>query len=100
MLRFRRLLARLGNLFHNNRAEQELEREVESHLVLIADDFERQGMSPEEARLAAKRAYGGVEQAKQAHRNERSLLWLEYTMQDLRHAVRALAHSPAFTLVA
>src|ERR1700740_3309007 len=100
MLRLRRMLARLGNLFRNNRAEQELAREVASHLALIADDFERQGMSPYEAQLAAKRAYGGVEQAKQAHRNERSLLWIEHAIQDLRHAVRALTHSPVFALVA
>ena len=57
-------------------------------------------MSPEEARLAAKRAYGGVEQVKQAHRDERSLLWMEHGLQDLRHAGRALVHSPGFTLTA
>jgi macrolide transport system ATP-binding/permease protein len=96
----RRIAARLRNLFRSHRAEEELAREVQSHLVLLADDFERRGMPPEEARLAAKRAYGSVEQAKQAHRDERSLLWVEHTMQDLRHAVRALAHSPGFTLVA
>jgi hypothetical protein len=50
--------------------------------------------------LAARRAYGGVEQAKQMHRNERSILWLEQTVQDLRHSCRALARSPGFTLVA
>jgi len=100
MLRLRRFLARLRNLFRNNCAEAELAREVASHLVLLADDFERQGMSPDDARRAAKRAYGGVEQAKQAHRDERSLLWLEHAMQDLRHAGRALVHSPGFTLVA
>ena len=76
--------------FRNNRVEQELAREVASHLTLLADDFERRGMSPEEARIAAKRAYGGVEQAKQAHRDERSLLWIEQTLQDLRHAGRTL----------
>ena len=100
MMRLRRILARLGNLFRNNRAEQELAREVASHLVLMADDIERRGMSREDALLAAKRAYGGVEQVKQAHRNERTLLWLEHTIQDLRHAVRALGRSPVFTLVA
>ena len=100
MMHLRRILARLGNLFRNNRAEQELAREVASHLVLMADDFERRGMSREDALLAAKRAYGGVEQVKQAHRNERTLLWLEHTIQDLRHAVRALGRSPVFTLVA
>ena len=89
-----------GNLFRNHRAEKELAREVASHLALLADDFERRACRREDARLAAKRAYGGVEQAKQAHRDERSLLWIEHALQDLRHAVRALAHSPVFTLVA
>ena len=71
MSRLIRILSKLNNLFRNNRAEEELAREITSHLTLLADDFERRGMSPEEARLAAKRAYGGVEQAKQAHRDER-----------------------------
>jgi predicted permease len=98
--RLRRNLSKLSNLFRNNRAEEELAREVASHLTLLADDFERRGMSPEEARLAAKRAYGGVEQAKQAHRDERSLLWIEQTIQDLRYALRMLARSPGFATVA
>jgi len=98
--RLRRNLSRLNNLFRNKRAEEELAREVASHLTLLADDFERRGMSPEEARLAAKRAYGGVEQAKQAHRDERSPLWIEQTIQDLRYALRMLARSPGFATVA
>ena len=100
MSRLRRILSRFRNLFRNNRAEEELAREVASHLTLLADDFERRGMSPEEARLAAKRAYGGVEQAKQADRDERSLLWIEQTVQDLRYALRMLARSPGFATVA
>jgi predicted permease len=98
--RLRRTLSRFRNIFRNNRAEEELAREVASHLRLLADDFERRGMSPEEARLAAKRAYGGVEQAKQAHRDERSLLWIEQTVQDLRYALRTLARAPGFAAVA
>jgi macrolide transport system ATP-binding/permease protein len=100
MARLRRLFARSHSLFRNNHAESELTREIASHLALLAEEFERRGMSPEEARLAAKREYGGVEQAKQAHRDERSFLWIEQAVQDLRYAMRMLAKSPGFAAVA
>ncbi|KAA6459080.1 FtsX-like permease family protein [Acidobacteria bacterium AB60] len=100
MIRLRRLFFQLANLFRHHRAEAELAREVNAHLALLADDLEQRGLSAEQARLAARRAYGGVEQAKQAHRDERSLVVLEHALQDLRHAARALLHNPGFTLVA
>src|SRR5271170_8310122 len=99
MAHWRRIIAQLRSLIANKRAEEDLAREVQSHLTLLADDFKRRGMSPEDALLAAKRAYGGVEQAKQAHRDERSLLWIEQTIQDLRYALRMLAKSPGFAAV-
>jgi predicted permease len=100
MARWRRIIARLRSLLANKRAEEDLAREVASHLTLLTDDFERRGMSPEEARLAARRAYGGAEQAKQAHRDERTVLWIEQTMQDLRYGLRTLSKSPGFTTTA
>ena len=56
MAHWRRIFARLSKLFANKRAEEDLAREVASHLTLLVDDFVRRGMSPEEARLAARRA--------------------------------------------
>src|SRR5580658_8950517 len=99
MARWRRIIAKLRGLVANKRAEEDLAREVASHLTLLADDFERRGMPPEEARLAARRAYGGVEQAKQAHRDERSMQWIEQTIQDLRYALRMLKKSRGFAAV-
>ena len=100
MANLRRIVAKLRNILANKGAEEDLAREVASHLTLLADDFERRGMSPEEAMSAARRAYGGVEQAKQAHRDERSLLWIEQTKQDLRFGLRQLSRSPGFTTTA
>ncbi len=56
-------------------------------------------MSFEEARTAARKAYGGIEQAKQLHRNERSYPGLARTLQDTR-SLRHLRKSPVFTLTA
>jgi predicted permease len=99
MLNCRRYLAKLRNLFRYAQAEQELAREVESHLALIEEEFVRHGMDPEEARLAARRTYGGIEQAKELHRDERSIVWLEQTFSDIRYACRNLVRNPGFALV-
>jgi hypothetical protein len=86
----RRLFAKLKNLFRRGHAEHELTREVAAHLTLLEDEFQRRGMSLDEARIEARRAYGGVEQAKQLQREERSILWMEQTLADLRFACRSL----------
>src|SRR2546422_483690 len=100
MWRWRRCFAKLCNFLNRGRAEQELAREIASHLALLEDEFQRRGMTAEEARLAARREYGGVEQAKELHRAERSFFWLEQLLQDLRHAYRSLSKSPGFATVA
>ena len=100
LVRLRRTVAKLRNLLANKHAEEDLDRELASHLTLLADDFERRGMTAEEARLAALRALGSVAQAKEAHRDERSLLWIEQARQDLRYGLRTLSKSPGFTTTA
>ena len=96
----RRFFARLVSLFRGPRAESEMAHEIESHLALLAEDFERRGLSPDEARRAARRAYGGVEQAKELHRETRSFIRIEQLFQDVRYGVRNLLRTPGFTAVA
>jgi hypothetical protein len=96
----RRLLARLANVFHHDAADRELSREVSAHLTLLEDEFQRRGLAPDEARLAAKRALGGVDQVTEHHRDERSLRWLDDAKRDVQYAVRTLGRAPGFTAVA
>jgi macrolide transport system ATP-binding/permease protein len=96
----RRFLARFANLFRRRGAEREMAREIESHLALLREDFERRGLAPEEATLAARRAYGGVEQSKELHRDARSFVWIEQLVKDVRYAWHNLLRNPGFTLVA
>ena len=96
----RRVFARLSNLWRGARVERELAREIEAHLALIAEDFERRGLNPEEARRAAHRAYGGIEQAKELHRDARSFPRFEQLLRDIRYGTRSLSRTPGFTAVA
>ena len=49
----RRFFQRVYHLFRPGPAESQLDREVSAHLALLEDEFLRQGMSVDEARLAA-----------------------------------------------
>jgi hypothetical protein len=80
--------------------DRELAEEVRAHLDLLAAEHERRGLPPQAAREAARRDFGGVEQMKERHRDERGLPFIDTLWQDLRNAVRTLSRAPGFTATA
>ena len=91
---------RLFGLFRKKHGDAELAAEIQHHLDLLAERKIAAGMLPDEARNAALREFGGVEQCKELAREERVWMWPDQLCQDLRFGFRMLRRSPAFSTLA
>jgi putative ABC transport system permease protein len=95
-----KLRVRLYSLLRKSEIERELDEELRYHIEQQTEQNIRLGMSPDEARYAARRAFGGVEQAKERSRDARGVRWIEELWLDLRYGARMLRTQSGFTLIA
>jgi len=94
----RQILFRLQPLFRKKKIEAEMSEEMRVHLEMATAANVAAGMSPTEARYAAQREFGGMEQVKEAYRDQRGWVWLEQWGKDVAFAVRSLCRAHNFSL--
>jgi hypothetical protein len=91
---------RLRSLFQRDRVEDELDEELRFHVDRLTEEHVARRLTPDAARLAARRAMHGLEQRKEECRDTRRVAFIEDLLRDLRYAARTLRRSPGFALAA
>ena len=100
MMSLRRHLARLFALFGATRFEHELDDEVLAHLELAERDATARGLDPVSARQEARRQFGGIEQMRERHRDDRSARWIENLFKDISYGFAGLRGDKGFAVIA
>ena len=89
----------IRSLFRRRQEEQQLDEELQFHLHRQIEQNLASGMPPEEARYAALRLFGGVQQVKEECRDMRQTHFIETLLQDISYGLRQLRRSPGLTAV-
>ncbi len=89
---------RLRSIFRHGRVESELDEELRFHLEQKTEEGIAEGLSPEQARLRALRAMGGLEQKKEEARDTWHVRWLTDFVADVRYATRSLRRTPGLAV--
>jgi predicted permease len=92
------LLNRCLEVLLRRRREERLSEEIQAHLDLLAEEYVERGLPPDEARQAARRAFGAIDRIREDHRSQRGLPLLDTLAQDARFAGRLLGRERGFAL--
>jgi putative ABC transport system permease protein len=93
----RTFLSRIAELVLRRPREERLSEEVRSHLELLVDEHMSRGLSRDDAVLAARKSFGGIDQVKERYRDQRGFRLIDELVQDVRYAARLIARDRWFT---
>lgn len=91
---------RIGNLWRRDRLGAEIDAELQAHIEMAVEDAARAGMSEEEAQRTARLRFGNPLVLRERTLGADAALALDGLWRDVRHALRTLRTSPAFTATA
>jgi putative ABC transport system permease protein len=94
------LRLRVRSLFRKRQADRELSDELQFHLDGRADELVAEGMTPEQARLVARRELGMLASIEEECRDARGVSYIEQMIRDARYGLRSLTRSPGFATMA
>jgi predicted permease len=92
-LAWRRVIA----LFSTASIDRDIDKELRLHVDLLAEEYGRAGMSPEDARRAALRRFGNVLHLRERGHDVRGVRMVEAVLRDAKYGVRGLLRTPVFT---
>lgn len=98
--RFRKLWGRVRAALRDEPADPEFQAEVEEHLRLLGERYRRQGMTPDDAMVAARRQFGNTTLLQEDRRAMQSILTIDAIRGDLAYAARTLCKNPGFAAAA
>jgi predicted permease len=100
LFRFVRIVRqRCRALWRRDELDAELDRELAFHLDQLAAEYLAEGMPPDEARHAARRALGNMPLVAEQCRDHRRVSWLQDFRRDVSYGLRMLARNPIASLV-
>jgi len=96
---WRREISKIQWLFRRRKPTDDVEEEIRAHLKMEEQENREAGMSPEEARYAARQRFGNVTIARESSREMWGWTSVEVLFQDLRYGFRQLRRNPGFAAV-